>query len=78
MAFLIRSQGVGRPPVLIDLLATHGPYKVGRWCKAPDEPDRCYFCPLADVKPATGYVVRDGWRHGHCQACTGKATHWQP
>jgi len=51
-----------------DLVARHGPYKVGRWCKPPEIPDRCDFCPLADIKPAVGFVVdQDGWRHGFCE-----------
>jgi len=64
---VFHSQGVGKPILVENLLAKYGPYKVGRWCKAPEEPDRCDFCLLADIKPAVGFVVdEDGWRHGYC------------
>jgi hypothetical protein len=47
--------------------------QVGRWCRAPEEPDRCYTCfePLTLAHyPATGYIERDGWRYGTCARCT--------
>ena len=52
--------------------------RVGRWCQAPDRPDRCYTCvdptTLAHV-PATGYRedrTPKGvtWRYGTCPRCT--------
>jgi hypothetical protein len=69
MAVEFISQGAGKPIIVNDLLAKYGNYKVGRWAKDPDGgiPDRCYYCPLADIKPAVGFVVEDGWRYGYCQ-----------
>ena len=67
MATVFHSQGVGKPIIVEDLLAKHGSYKVGRWCLPPHIPDRCDFCPLGDIKPAVGFVVDDGWRHGFCE-----------
>ena len=60
---------------MTDLLAKYGPYNVGRWAAAPEVPDRCYFCPLADVRPAVGVVqmaeseeVDAEWfRYGFCE-----------
>lgn len=67
MALVFVSQGKGKPVLVQDLLAQNGPYRVGRWCKAPEKPDRCYWCPLIDIKPATGFVAdHQGWRLGHC------------
>lgn len=51
--------------------------KVGRWCRAPLVPDRCYNCwdkeTLAHY-PAEGYYEEtdcDGtiWRYGICHRC---------
>ena len=69
MATVFYSQGAGKPVVVEDLLAKNGPYKVGRWAKDPDGgiPDRCYFCPLINIKPAISYIVKDGWRYGYCE-----------
>jgi hypothetical protein len=52
--------------------------KVGRWCKPPYVPDRCYTCwdptTLAHY-PATGYYEESNevgiWRHGMCERCEG-------
>jgi len=47
---------------------------VGRWCKPPEIPDRCYTCfdpvTLAHY-PAEGYTERGGWRYGTCHRCEG-------
>ena len=67
MAIVLHSQGVGQPIIMQDLLAKHGPYKVGRWCESPLVPDRCEFCPLDDIKPAVGFIVNNGWRYGFCE-----------
>ena len=68
MALVFHSQGVGKPPLMENTLNKYGPAEVGRWAKwrksAP--PDRCDFCSLADIKPATGFVVEDGWMRGYC------------
>ena len=64
---VFHSQGRGKPILVEDLLAKHGPYKIGRWCRPPQEPDRCDFCPLADIKPAVGFVEEEGWRRGFCE-----------
>ena len=55
---------------VIDLLAANGPYKTGRWVKAglPEEPDRCDWCELADIKAAIGSVTIGGYKRGYCQA----------
>ena len=54
--------------------------KVGRWCQAPQLPDRCDNCwdpeTLAHY-PAEGYreeTVPDGkvWRYGTCHRCQGR------
>ncbi len=67
MPTLIISNGAGKPLTMVDLATKYGPYKVGRWCKAPEVPDRCDFCPLADIRPAVGWR-RDGeWRRGFCE-----------
>jgi len=61
------SQGVGKPIVVVDLLSKYGKPSTGRWCKPPQIPDRCDFCPLRDIKPATGYITDEqGWRVGYC------------
>ena len=74
MPIVLHSQGVGEPVLVQDLNATHGPHKVGRWCKPPHVPDRCDFCELADIRPAIGYVTeQDGWRHGYCERHKGEA-----
>jgi len=49
-----------------DELTRYGPYEVGRWCKPPEEPDRCDKCPLNDIKPAVTFWTEDGWRRGLC------------
>ena len=49
-----------------DELTRHGQYKVGRWCKPLEEPDRCDKCPLHDIKPAVTFWTEDGYRHGLC------------
>jgi len=69
MPLVFSSQGKGRPIQVVDLMAKYGSYSVGRWAREPDggRPDRCYFCPLADIRPAVGFVVRDGWRYGYCE-----------
>jgi len=53
-----------------DLLAANGPYKTGRWVKLPsdEEPDRCDWCELADIKAAIGSVTIGGYKRGYCQA----------
>jgi len=51
--------------------------KTGRWCKAPQVPDRSYACwdpETLKMEIATGYVETtddDGevWRHGTCPRC---------
>ena len=69
MATVFHSQGVGQPILVEDLLAKYGEPEVGRWAKAPGIPDRCEFCPLGDIRIATGYVSdADGWRYGYCPA----------
>ena len=67
MATVFHSQGVGQPVLVENLLARYGQYKVGRWAKAPDVPDRCDFCPLMDIRPAIGFVTEDNWRYGYCE-----------
>lgn len=79
MATVIRRESPGGLFTMTDLLAKHGPYNVGRWAAAPEMPDRCYFCPLADVWPAVGVVemVEEEWenendgerwfRYGFCE-----------
>ncbi len=68
MTLVFHSQGVGKAPIVEDLLAKYGEPKTGRWAKVPYEPDRCDFCPLADIKPAIGFTTEsDGWRHGYCE-----------
>ena len=60
---------------VIDLLAANGPYKTGRWVKLPsdEEPDRCDWCELADIKAAIGSVTIGGYKRGYCQAHEEKA-----
>lgn len=74
MATVFHSQGVGKPILVEDLLAKHGPYEVGRWCVATagKVPDRCDLCPLADVQPAIGFVQSEGWRYGFCASHQAK------
>lgn len=67
MATVFISQGVGKPIIVEELIDKYGKAKIGRWAKAPQIPDRCEFCPLIDIKPAIGFVERDGWREGYCQ-----------
>lgn len=47
--------------------------KVGRWCKPPQVPDRCYTCFDPDTLahyPAEGYIEEHpGWRYGCCHRC---------
>lgn len=46
--------------------------KVGRWCRPPQVPDRCYTCYDPETlahRLAEGYVERNGWRYGCCQRC---------
>ena len=51
--------------------------KVGRWCKAPQLPDRCNLCWDKETLgryPAEGYYEEkdpDGtvWRYGVCRRC---------
>lgn len=66
MPTLFISQGVGQPIMAVNLLDKYGNARVGRWCKAPESPDRCDYCPLDDIRPAVGFRVIDGWRHGYC------------
>jgi formate dehydrogenase maturation protein FdhE len=74
MTFMFVSQGVGKPIIVVDLLAKYGKPKTGRWAKAPDEPDRCYYCPLSDIKPSVGFVEDgEGWRYGYCAEHKAKA-----
>lgn len=44
-----------------------GDATVGRWCRPPALPDRCYFC--ISGFPVVGYVVRGLWRCGVCASC---------
>lgn len=67
MATVFTSQGVGKPVIIEELIDKYGEAKVGRWCKSPQIPDRCMFCPLIDIKPAVGFVTSNGWREGYCQ-----------
>ena len=54
----------------LDLNAKYGKAKAGRWCKPPAIPDRCYHCPLDNIKPAVGYYIAFGnHRHGVCEDC---------
>ena len=68
MAIVLHSQGVGKPPIVENLLYKYGPAKVGRWCRAPEVPDRCKWCELADIRPAVGFVLDGEWRLGYCPA----------
>lgn len=77
MAIELISQGTGKPVIMRDLTAKYGESKVGRWAKPPYIPDRCEFCPLADIKVATGYVTDDlGWRLGYCPEHKQEATEY--
>ena len=69
MATVFKSQGIGQPIIIEELIDKYGKAKVGRWAKDPDGgiPDRCDYCRLINIKPAIGFVVIDGWRHGYCQ-----------
>lgn len=48
----------------------------GRWCMAPEEPDRCYTCFEPSTLrhyAATGYSEdADGLRKGTCSRCEGE------
>ncbi len=49
-----------------------GDAKVGRWCKAPEVPDRCYYCWDKETmlhNVAVAYRTVDGWRRGLCAKC---------
>jgi hypothetical protein len=63
-----------------DELAKYGPYQVGRWARGGPAPDRCYWCPLADIKPAVGVVSSKDrgvlWSYGYCQEHEGEARAW--
>ena len=67
MATVFKSQGVGQPIIVEELIDKYGKAKTGRWAKAPSIPDRCEFCPLIDIKLAIGFVTEDGWRLGYCE-----------
>lgn len=46
--------------------------QVGRWCRPPQVPDRCYTCHDPETLahyPAEGYIERAGWRYGTCSRC---------
>lgn len=75
MATVFTSQGVGQPILVEESSDKYGKAKIGRWCKPPQIPDRCEFCPLADIQPAVGYFTQDGYRYGYCQEhahCAGR------
>ena len=67
------STASGHKIIRNDLLEKYGRYEVGRWSGHPTlMPDRCYFCPLADIRPATGFVSiqkgKDRTRYGLCDS----------
>jgi len=60
---------------------TRGPLhggKVGRWTRVGwDElPDRCYWCELDNMQPATKTVTADGIVYGSCDAHYEELTAW--
>jgi len=62
----------------LHLFNSLGNAPVGRWCKPPLVPDRCY-CRDAETMlnlPAAGYAADEVYRVGACYGCYKKYLPW--